>query len=172
MARNTWPRIVSTRINLVPTLLVVAVLLVGLITACGKSTRSGVDSDPEDLSSQLSEAIAGSMQPQPELLCEPLPGSPVAQGRLVVALTDPVAPEHAPIPYNLSERIVFRNLYETLVTVNCDGSLHPGLAESWEANDDYTRWTFTLRPEARFWDGTPVTADEVIQRIFDAVEVP
>ena len=177
MARNTSPRIVSTqytprrvipmriapmRITLVPTLLVVAVLLVGLITACSKSTRSGIDSDPEDLSSQLPEAIAVSMQPQPELLCEPLPGSPVAQGRLVVALTDPVAPEHAPIPYNLSERIVFRNLYETLVTVNCDGSLHPGLAESWEASDDYTRWTFTLRPEARFWDGTPVTADEVI----------
>jgi hypothetical protein len=36
----------------------------------------------------------------------------------------------------------------------------PGLAQSWEASGD--RWTFTLRDDARFWDGAPVTARDVI----------
>lgn len=35
------------------------------------------------------------------------------------------------------------------------------LAESYEVNDDFTEWTFKLRPDAVFHDGTPVTAEDV-----------
>jgi peptide/nickel transport system substrate-binding protein len=38
---------------------------------------------------------------------------------------------------------------------------HPSLASSWETVDNQT-WTFYLRPEARFRDGAPVTAEDVI----------
>jgi len=37
----------------------------------------------------------------------------------------------------------------------------PVLAERWEHNEDYTVWTFYLRENARFHDGTPITAEEV-----------
>ena len=37
----------------------------------------------------------------------------------------------------------------------------PGLAESWRALDDFT-WEFRLRKDARFHDGTPLTAEDVL----------
>ncbi len=38
-----------------------------------------------------------------------------------------------------------------------------GLAESWEHNEDFTRWTFRLHPEARFHqDWGPVTTADVV----------
>jgi peptide/nickel transport system substrate-binding protein len=37
----------------------------------------------------------------------------------------------------------------------------PQLAERWESNEDYTVWTFYLRENARFHDGTPVDAQAV-----------
>ena len=42
-----------------------------------------------------------------------------------------------------------------------DGSLVPGIATSWEANEDGTRWTFHLRDDVDFHDGTPFTANDV-----------
>ncbi|WP_055681540.1 extracellular solute-binding protein [Jannaschia rubra] len=41
-------------------------------------------------------------------------------------------------------------------------TLYGLLAESVEVSDDNTQITFTLNPEARFSDGTPVTVDDVI----------
>lgn len=49
-------------------------------------------------------------------------------------------------------------------------TLQPRLAESWEANDDYTSWTFKLRPGVEFHHGTPFTARDVVytfERILD-----
>ena len=42
-----------------------------------------------------------------------------------------------------------------------DGSLVPGLATSWEANEDGTVWTFNLRNDVTFHDGTAFTAHDV-----------
>jgi peptide/nickel transport system substrate-binding protein len=51
---------------------------------------------------------------------------------------------------------------ETLVDADTEGILQPGLATEWEASDDELTWHFTLRPEATFHDGTPVTAEAVV----------
>ncbi|QFI66331.1 Oligopeptide ABC transporter, periplasmic oligopeptide-binding protein OppA [Sinorhizobium alkalisoli] len=48
---------------------------------------------------------------------------------------------------------------ETLVTTDKVGGLVPGLAENWSVSDDGLAWTFTLRANAVFHDGTPVTAE-------------
>ena len=55
-------------------------------------------------------------------------------------------------------------VYETLMTSPLDEiSAEYGLiAQSVEVPDDLSYTTFTLRPEARFHDGTPITADDVI----------
>ncbi len=78
-----------------------------------------------------------------------------------VGLTDPIDPTHAPRPANESERLLFRQLYETLVIVDCLGRVRPSLAASWRLDAGLGRWIFTLREGARFADGTPVTADDV-----------
>lgn len=53
-------------------------------------------------------------------------------------------------------------IYDQLIRPTKDGTgLEPGLAESWTSNDDGTQFTFKLR-DAKFSDGSPVTAADVI----------
>lgn len=85
------------------------------------------------------------------------PGEPVA----TVALTDRIDPVNAPRPSNEGERVLFRQLYETLVRVDCRGRVGPGLAASWQLEADGRAWAVTVRDDARFSDGTPVTAADV-----------
>ncbi len=106
----------------------------------------------------------------------PSPVAPVAAGgaclldaghgnhapTVTVALTDSVDPAHAPVPRNDAERLVFGQLYETLVRFDCDGHAMPALAASWTASEGGRRWTLTLRDQAQFWDGSPVTARDVV----------
>jgi ABC-type transport system substrate-binding protein len=42
------------------------------------------------------------------------------------------------------------------------GEIVPGLAESWEANDDLTEWTFHLREGVTFHDGSSFDANDVV----------
>ncbi len=63
---------------------------------------------------------------------------------------------------NASERILFRHLYETLVRIDCAGRILPGLAERWEPRRGGRAFRFTLRAEARFWDGSRVTAQDIV----------
>ena len=39
----------------------------------------------------------------------------------------------------------------------------PSLATEWESNDDLTEWTFTLRPDVTFHDGSTFDANDVVQ---------
>lgn len=52
-------------------------------------------------------------------------------------------------------------IYESLTSIDEDGKLTPGLAESWEYNEEGTAVTFRLREGATFHDGTPVNAEAV-----------
>jgi len=76
-----------------------------------------------------------------------------------VALFAPVEPANAPVPANDAERLVFRQLYEAMVRVDCARVVRPALASRWRAEDGERRWVFEISPEARFWDGTPVDAE-------------
>ncbi|MCK4305454.1 MAG: hypothetical protein KAY24_14550 [Candidatus Eisenbacteria sp.] len=93
--------------------------------------------------------------------CMILPGPADRSGVIEVALTEEVLPANAPDPHNDAERLLFRQLYETLVRVDCQGKIHAGLAVKWTRAESGRRWTFTLRPNARFSDGSPVRAGEV-----------
>ena len=39
----------------------------------------------------------------------------------------------------------------------------PSLATEWESNEDLTEWTFTLRPDVVFHDGSTFDANDVVQ---------
>jgi hypothetical protein len=85
------------------------------------------------------------------------PGEPIVS----VALRDGIDPANAPRPSNESERVLFRQLYETLVRVDCHGHVGPALAASWRLDADGRTWMITLRENARFADGAAVTTADV-----------
>lgn len=90
------------------------------------------------------------------------PGGAARAPLITVALTDSVDPAHVPVPRNDAERLVFRQLYEPLVRFDCEGLAVPALAESWTSSEGGRRWAFTLRADAQFWDGAPVTSRDVV----------
>ncbi|MCS7239111.1 MAG: peptide ABC transporter substrate-binding protein [Thermoguttaceae bacterium] len=62
-----------------------------------------------------------------------------------------------------SEGRVVEALFEGLTTWNPrDLSPQPGVASKWEVSADGLTYTFYLRPEARWSDGTPVTAEDFV----------
>src|SRR6266581_919352 len=102
-------------------------------------------------------------QPAPEESCLLSTGSVSARApTITIGLSEAVDPRHAPFARNDAERIVFRHLYETPVRIDCDGHVRPELAAQWEKVDGGRRWTFRLRDGAQFWDGAPVTAQDIV----------
>lgn len=69
-----------------------------------------------------------------------------------------------PIHVDTGESVkVIVNLFDTLVTYADDGvEIVPSLAEKWETSDDGLTWTFHLRPDVLFHDGTPLTSTAVV----------
>ncbi len=67
------------------------------------------------------------------------------------------------------ESNVVGNLLEGLVTTDNNGHIVPGVAESW-SHQQSRIWTFTLRKDARWSNGQPVTAADFVyswQRLVD-----
>lgn len=56
---------------------------------------------------------------------------------------------------------ILLNIYDGLTAFDADLRVRPNLASYWENPDDET-WLFYLRPKARFQDGRPVQAEDVV----------
>jgi peptide/nickel transport system substrate-binding protein len=52
-------------------------------------------------------------------------------------------------------------LYDTLIMIDGNGNIIPGLAEKWDISEDYKTFTFHLRKGVTFHDGAPFTANDV-----------
>ncbi|MGQ0567943.1 MAG: ABC transporter substrate-binding protein [Armatimonadota bacterium] len=78
--------------------------------------------------------------------------------------TDPVG-----LDPHLSTATATRNMmehvYDTLVFYSASGRFTPGLAESWTTSQDGLTWTFTVRRNAKFHNGRPFVADDVVYTI-------
>jgi peptide/nickel transport system substrate-binding protein len=63
--------------------------------------------------------------------------------------------------YDTAANIAASLLLETLVRLDDNGNPAPRLALSWSHSDDFKTWTFKLRPDVKFHDGTPFNAQAV-----------
>ena len=53
-------------------------------------------------------------------------------------------------------------MFDRLMIINTDGTFEPRLADSWEINDTSDKITYHLNENAKWQDGEPVTADDVV----------
>ncbi len=77
-------------------------------------------------------------------------------------------------PFNTQDdRSIFTELtvYERLVKLSADGkSVEPELATKWTVAPDGKSAEFTLRDGVTFWDGKPLTADDVVFSLTRAID--
>ena len=57
---------------------------------------------------------------------------------------------------------LLQDLYEGLTVVAPNGQVTPGVAASWTIDSTGTEYTFMLRPNARWSNGTPITAQQFV----------
>jgi oligopeptide transport system substrate-binding protein len=60
------------------------------------------------------------------------------------------------------EGFVVRDMFEGLTIYDAKGKIVPGTAESWTISDDETVYTFKIRDNANWSDGSPVTAEDFV----------
>jgi len=126
---------------------------ISLVASCGgPSVRMPVDMIPE--------------------ACEVWPGPVRVSDLITIALSHTVEPRRAPWARNAGELLLYRHLYEPLINIDCFGQVRPGLATAWKKEDRGRRWVFELREDARFWDGTAVTARDVAESWLDTAVRP
>jgi hypothetical protein len=83
---------------------------------------------------------------------------------LTVALLEPVdfsKIQNRLPPGNDSERLLFRNLFENLVQLDCLEAVRPGLAQVWRSDSGGRVWTFTLEPDSRIQENGLTPADHI-----------
>ncbi|UWP98974.1 peptide ABC transporter substrate-binding protein [Aliiroseovarius crassostreae] len=77
-----------------------------------------------------------------------------------------VLDEHTSVDPQIVEDVtgseIVRDLFEGLYNQDKDGNLVPGAATGFTTNEDKTVYTFTLRDNAKWSDGTPVTAGDFV----------
>ena len=56
---------------------------------------------------------------------------------------------------------LYELVYDTPISVNSAGEYVPELATEWSSSEDGLTWTMTIRDDAVFQDGTPLTAEDV-----------
>lgn len=110
------------------------------------------DADPDDADPAPDDDADPDEQAAPD----------VAGGTLTVGLSsEPISLDPGDGLF-IAEHQVLMHVFDTLVRLTPEGALVPGLATEWSADDAGTSFTFTLRDDVTFHDGTPFDAEAVI----------
>ncbi|MGP6464233.1 peptide ABC transporter substrate-binding protein [Pantoea agglomerans] len=106
----------------------------------------------------------------PAIAANPPAGAQLAEQQQIVRhIKDEPASLDPLKAVGLPEIQVIRDLFEGLTNQDAQGKIVPGVAQSWSSSDNKT-WVFTLRNNARWSNGAPVTAQDFVyswQRLVD-----
>ena len=95
-----------------------------------------------------------------------------AGGRLIFAARQDIDTLDPHITNRAATRKILIQVLDTLVVIDPkDGSVKPGLAEKWEVSPDGKTYTFHLRRNVKFHDGTPFDA-AAMKFTFDRIQTP
>jgi peptide/nickel transport system substrate-binding protein len=94
-------------------------------------------------------------------------------GQLILSTTSDPRSFNDIIAKETSTTLVTGLLFEGLTTVDVFTlKVKPHLAESWEVSADGLTWTFHLRQDVKWFDGQPLTADDVVFTFNDLIYNP
>src|SRR6188508_2913608 len=85
-----------------------------------------------------------------------------AKDRVVAAISADVATLDPTIYHAIISFHSRLNIFDALTDIGPDAGVIPRLATKWEKSADAKQWTFTIRTDAKFHNGEPVTIEDVI----------
>lgn len=91
-------------------------------------------------------------------------GAQQATNQVIVSMTtgsEPAAGFDPMVSWGCGEHVHEPLIQSTLITTTTDLDFANDLATSYEATEDGMTWTFTIRDDVKFSDGTPLTARDV-----------
>ena len=91
----------------------------------------------------------------------PVQGNPRKGGTLILAITADPSTLNCGIESSQIVAMVTSSIYNGLVHSDEQSNLHPDLAKSWEISPDGLVYTFLLRDNAKWHDGTALTTADV-----------
>jgi peptide/nickel transport system substrate-binding protein len=123
-------------------LLMVSVMLLGILAGCGQP--------------------AAATEAAPVVVDTAVPAAP-ARTDIVIAIDADIATLHPSDFSTTNEMDIEAQIYDPLMRITLDGSTppQPRIASSYEISADGLTYTFHLRDDVTFHDGTPVTAEDV-----------
>jgi peptide/nickel transport system substrate-binding protein len=134
----------------------IAIVLVFALLAAACSTKQAANEGQPLQSNSTTESAQGNEK------------EPVSGGTLTFALaTSPDTLDPGASGFAVAHRVI-RNIFDSLVYLDTDGTIKPWLAVSWTKSDDGKTYTFKLRDDVKFHDGTPFNA-QAVKANFDRV---
>lgn len=89
-------------------------------------------------------------------------GAAVAKDDVIIAMQlEPPHLDPTGAAAQAIDQVLYSNVFEGLTKFMGDGSIVPGLAESWDISEDGKTYTFHLHDGVKFHDSTPMDAEDV-----------
>ena len=140
-------------------LMLAAAMVVG-VTACGGSDTTTPAADSGDAATETTE---GGEAPADDTAADSTAPAASGEGKI---LSVQIGPNPETIDPALNSAVDGGNMilhtFECLLTVDQEGKLAPGQAESWETSEDGLTWTFHLRDGLKWSDGSALTANDFV----------
>ncbi|NMM62893.1 peptide ABC transporter [Clostridium sp. P21] len=125
-------------------------------TACGSNNTAATPTKKQDLKNSATEIVKAkdpSKVPQ---------NAKNRKDTLIVGSNDaPKGNMNALTAQSLYDQYAYELVFDTLISNDEQGNPVPTVAEKWEISSDGTKYTFHLKKDVKFSDGTPLTAEDV-----------
>lgn len=146
--------------------ILLSVLLVSaLFISCGKKEAPAAPAPAAPTPTAVAAPAAPVAPAAPAAPVAPAAPAAPAVKEVVFRISNGAEPESLDpaLIQGVPEHRIYEAIFEGLVAYDPETSFAvPGVAESWTSNDDGTQYTFKLRKNAVWSDGTPITADDVV----------
>jgi len=135
-------------------LLLVLLMVVGMFAACAQPKAEEAAPAPAETATEAAPAEKAEESAEP--------AAPTYKDTVIIGVSQSCANTDAQKGTDVGAKIITKMIHMPLIYLNTETlEIQPGVAESWEQIDD-TTYVFHLRENAKFHNGEPVKASDVV----------